>query len=571
MLYIIKSAITLALLYSCFFFLLSKETFHRFNRFMLVGIMTASLIVPLLHFPTSHPTIINEEFQYIQHAFEEEEVLETASLTATTARVSWMRVLTWTYQAGVAVMLLLTLVQVISLVRLIHGGLRHTDNRGNIVVLHKGNIPPFSFLHFIVMSVKDYATHRHYILAHEQEHIRLGHTSDLFLLELVKTLQWFNPFIWFLARDLKAVHEYEADQAVINQGIDAKTYQQLLVMKVVGNRLQPFTNNLNHGSLKKRILMMYQKPSNRWLMLKALCAIPVVALTLNTFATPTSPHSVEDIVSTLENKDVSVLNGLSTPTADNLTTEDLPTEKTLTENTPSAISPARDASGRTAQDENPLIVVDGKIVNVPVSLQQVKSIEDEDMLKLLNLKSKDEIESVTVLQNASATAIYGEKGKNGVIEIKTKKASQQAETDDDPVFEVCEEIAQYPGGQPALMQFLARNLRYPKIAIENGIQGRVIVQFIVNKDGSCSNYKVVANTAHNNEGVSVTALAKKAEDAQQAGTEVAHSPEELQEMSKALEQEAIRAIQLAGKWQPAKQRGQIVRMKMNIPVTFRLQ
>lgn len=566
MLYIIKSAITLALLYSCFFFLLSKETFHRFNRFMLVGIMTASLIIPLLHFPTSHPTIINEEFQYIQHAFEDEEVLEIASLTTTAARITWMRVITWIYQTGVVVMLLLTLVQAISLVRLIYGGLRHTDNRGNIVVLHKGEIPPFSFLRFVVMSVKDYATHRHYILTHEQEHIRLGHTCDLLLLELVKTLQWFNPFIWFLGRDLKAVHEYEADQAVINQGIDAKTYQQLLVMKVVGNRLQPFTNNLNHGSLKKRILMMYQKPSNRWLMLKALCAIPVVALALNTFATPTNTHSVEDIVSTLENKDVAILNEPASSISKDAAP---PTGKALAENTPSAIQTAKDVSGSIAQDENPLIVVDGKIVNIPASFQQVKSIEDEDMLKLLNLKSKDEIESVTVLQNTAATAIYGEKGKNGAIEIKTKKASQAAVTDDEPLFDVCEEPAQYPGGQPALMQFLAQNLRYPKIAIENGIQGRVVVQFIVNKDGSCSNYKVVNNVAHsfNLDGVTVNTPAKNA----QTGTKAAHSPEEPQEMSKALEQEAIRVLQLAGKWQPAKQRGQVVRMRMTIPVTFRLQ
>jgi len=686
MLYIIQSAITLALLYSCFFFLLSKETFHRFNRFMLVGIMAASLIVPLLHFPTSHPTIINEEFQYIQHAIEEEEALEAFSPAAPAARMTWMRVLTWIYQAGVAVMLLLTLVQVVSLARLIRGGLRHADNRGNTIVLHKGGIPPFSFLHFIVMSVNDYETHRRYILTHEQEHIRLGHTCDLLLLEGVKTLQWFNPFVWFLGRDLKAVHEYEADQAVINQGIDAKTYQQLLVMKTVGNRLQPFTNNLNHGSLKKRILMMYQKPKTKWGMLKALCAIPVVALALNTFATPTHTDPVEEIVSTLENREVPILSAPSAPAAEVLTAEETPgqpTEKTPAENTPFAIHPVRDAYGRitgfshegkpadadkdfnctyeyvfindrpateaevrnykallsnaqfsllktadgTAKynykdkkgiiclttadtgkhDENPLIVLNGNIVNVPLSFQQAKSIEDEDVLGLLGLKSKEDIESVTVLQGAPASTLYGEKGKNGVVEIKTKAGSKSADAivqklpgaqknddgtvtingktvkkiivegeevysnDDDPVFEVCEEIAQYPGGTPALMQFLSQNLKYPKAARENGIHGRVIVQFVVNKDGSCSNYKVVNDGACNINGVKVSALAKKAQEAEQSGTTASPSPEELLEMGKSLEEEAIRVLRLTGKWQPARQRGQVVRMKMNIPITFRLQ
>ena len=150
------------------------------------------------------------------------------------------------------------------------------------------------------MSVKDYEQHSQYILSHEQEHIRLGHTYDILLLQVVKIIQWFNLFIWFVGRDLKSVHEYEADQAVINQGIDAKSYQQILVTKVVGNRLQPFTNNLNHGSLKKRITMMYKKKSNRWLMLKSLCAIPAMALAINAFATPEGTTAIEKNINSLE-------------------------------------------------------------------------------------------------------------------------------------------------------------------------------------------------------------------------------------------------------------------------------
>ena len=273
MLYVIKAAITLALLYSCFFIFLSKETFHRFNRCMLVGIMLVSLVMPMFHFTTSHPTALNEEVYVVQNYIEHDTT--PIIVTAQQAQgITWIQALTWIYMAGVVLMLILTLVQAISLCRFMCSGVRHTDTQGNTVILHNNDVPPFSIFRYIVMSVKDYESSRQYILTHEQEHIRLAHTYDLLLLQGMKIFQWFNPFIWFLSRDLKAVHEYEADQAVINQGIDAKSYQQLLVMKVVGNRLQPFTNNLNHGSLKKRIVMMYQKPSNRWLMLKALCAIP---------------------------------------------------------------------------------------------------------------------------------------------------------------------------------------------------------------------------------------------------------------------------------------------------------
>ena len=608
MLYVIKAAITLALLYSCFFLFLSKETFHRFNRCMLVGIMLVSLFMPMFHFTTEHPTTLNEEVyqmqNYIQH--------DTTPIIVTAQQaqgITWIQALTWIYMAGVVLMLILTLVQATSLIRFMSSGVRHTDTQGNTVILHNNDVPPFSIFRYIVMSVKDYESSRQYILTHEQEHIRLGHTYDLLLLQGMKTLMWFNPFIWFLSRDLKAVHEYEADQAVINQGIDAKSYQQLLVMKVVGNRLQPFTNNLNHGSLKKRIIMMYQKPSNRWLMLKALCAIPVAALTINTFATPIETDPVEDMVKTLETTNVPTINEVK---------EALPSPKTAEE--ASEEKPFAITTDSNNIDDNPLILINGHEVKIPAD---IKTIDGETLGKMLHI-NKEDIASVTVLKNGAATAIYGEKAKNGVISIETKAFQAQPkdtvvvknevsdvlnissavnidelmeklpgaekhedgsitingkvvkkillqgqevydDDDDDPVFEVTEEPAQYPGGQAALMQYLAQNIRYPKISAENGVQGRVIVQFVVEKDGSLSNFAVVKKsgdtiTKNAQSGITVNALG--------SATEESKVP---QEAFDALNAEAVRVLREMPKWIPAKQRGQEVRMRYTLPITFRLQ
>ncbi len=582
MLYVIKAAITLALLYSCFFVLLSKETFHRFNRFMLLGIMVVSLIVPLFHITTAHPTTLNEEVYLMQTYIEQDTTPIVVTPTLATG-ITWMQALTGIYWAGVGLLLLLTLVQALSLIRFMHNGVRHTDERGNTVILHNCDVPPFSIFRFVVMSVKDYETSRQYILTHEQEHIRLGHTYDLLLLQCVKTFQWFNPFIWFLSRDLKAVHEYEADQAVINQGIDAKSYQQLLVIKVVGNRLQPFTNNLNHGSLKKRILMMYQEPKTRWRMLKALCAIPVVALTLNAFATPAEVTSVEDMVATLETKEVPTLNKVKEAI---LTTQEA-VETASPDNTP----------------QDPLIVINGTPVNLPADF---KTIDEENIAKLLNISPED-VEGITVLNGTPAQALYGDKGKNGVVEIKVNTQKMPADSlltkipglaknatgnytldgkpvqkilvegqevysgDDSPVFEICEEPAEFPGGRQALMQFISRNIRYPKEAAEHNIQGNLLVQFIVEKDGTCSNFKVVICIMSDPEGVTVTAMARKTEVQQQQGTEASESPEEVQAWKKSLEEEAVRICRLMPKWEPARQRGKAVRMKQTIPFTFRLQ
>ena len=211
--FILKSAITLALLYSCFFILLSKETFHRLNRVMLLGIMVAAFVVPMLHITTEHPTIINEEVQLIENMTDRGIVfIYEDEATEPQPQINWVQVMMWVYLTGVAVMLMITLIQVINLVRLMHKGIQQKDEQGNTIILINGEIPPFSIFHFIVMSVKDYESGRQYILTHEQEHIRLGHSYDLLLMQVLKTIQWFNPFVWFISRDLKTIHEYEADQ-----------------------------------------------------------------------------------------------------------------------------------------------------------------------------------------------------------------------------------------------------------------------------------------------------------------------------------------------------------------------
>lgn len=421
--------------------------------------------------------------------------------------------------------------------------------------------------------------------------------------------------------------------------------------------------------------MMYQKPSNRWLMLKALCAIPVAALTINTFATPIETDPVEDMVKTLETTNV--------PTINEVTENVLTTVESVDETT-FAIHPVADQYGRitgfthegkpadgyfecTAEyvfingrqateaelrnyktllanstfemvktengtakynykdkhgiivihtqeasaapdDNNPLVIVNGIEINLSTD---VKTLTGETIAKALNL-NEDDVESITVLKDAAATAIYGERGKNGVIEIKVKSAFlnklpgvQQNEDGtysingrkvqkilvngkeyfkalsdgqeklaiedaeiptiqnaihDDPIFDIVEEPAQYPGGQGALMQYLAQNIRYPKISAENGVQGRVLVQFVIEKDGSLSNFKVVKDAKPVSDGITVNAQGTTAE-----GNDIP------KEAYGALNIEALRVLRGMPNWTPAKQRGQVVRMRYTLPVTFRLQ
>lgn len=307
MYYALKSALLLTLLYGGFATLLSRETFHRFNRLLLLAVVLLSLLLPAVHLTTEKPSPIVLEQYWEDHTAYYSTTTTDNTVTQEDLNISgapsaeampptptpemsnflrqkdfWNAI----YIIGVVVALLRFVWRSVMLARSLRGGMRLDDGQGNTIIVKGGDFPPFSFMHNIVICVNDYEHHRQPILTHEQAHARLGHSWDLVLLEVVQVLQWFNPFAWMLGRELKSIHEYEADEAVINQGIDAKQYQQLLVIKAVGNRLQPFANTLNRGSLKQRINMMQQQKSNRWRMLRAAFVIPVATLALAAFATP---------------------------------------------------------------------------------------------------------------------------------------------------------------------------------------------------------------------------------------------------------------------------------------------
>ena len=294
--YVIKSAMALALLYTCIIPLLEKDTFHRLNRIVILGCLVLSFVVPWIHITGGTNPTVNMVRQTVQLP----EVLINGNASEQSVW-SWADIMTCIYIIGVVAIFLMTVVQTASLILRLRKCEHITDNRGNTIVLTDCATSPFCLFHYIVMSRDDYANNRSFILTHEQEHIRLRHCIDLIILQVATIIQWFNPFVWLIGKNLKAIHEFEVDEAVLNKGINATQYQQFLVVKAVGNRLQPFANNLNKESLKRRIIMMNQKKSNRWMMLKALFVIPVATLAVSMFANTSDMSNMANAVNTTAN------------------------------------------------------------------------------------------------------------------------------------------------------------------------------------------------------------------------------------------------------------------------------
>mgnify|MGYP002732180955 CR=1 FL=1 len=534
--YILKSSLCLALFYLFYRLLLSKETFHRFNRIALLGVMLISCLLPLIRVTVDQATVVNTSVMLV-----EEDMLmypwEMQAVVQEEAAFPWREWLVAVYFLGILFFLLrnfLSLGYVFYLIR--HSRCRRMEN-GICLVVHQAGFAPFSWMKYIVISQTDLDENGTDILTHEEAHIRNGHSWDLLLVELCVWLQWFNPAAWLLKQELQNVHEYEADEAVLRQGIDAKRYQMLLIKKAVGARLYSIANSFNHSSLKKRITMMIRKKSNPWARVKYLYVLPLAAVTVAAFARPEISEPLDEISSVKVN-DLSAITGKNSP--ENLSVAsnsaaDVTLKMKVTDQSGSPIVGAsvlivNSTLGTLTDLEGNFTLKVNNDQRISVSYVGMKPVELsvkeclEKQIKEVRLASDNDSESqLTIVSQSSGSA----------PQSVQKVASSEIPTTND-VFMVVEQMPEFPGGMSACLKFLADHVAYPKEAAEKKIQGRVIVQFVVMKDGSIANARV------------------------------------LRAVDPLLDAEALRVIGLMPKWKPGTQRGQAVNVKFTMPVTFRL-
>ena len=415
--YTLKSALVLTLLYLPYTLMLRRERFFRLNRLTLLTILLLALVQPLCKVAspeslTQMPVVADtQQLVYqMETAITEAPIYVLGNPEEATAW-GWQEWLALVYAAGMAAMLCLRICQLVQIRWAMRRGClwRQREDDGVTVCCHVGNGAPFSWMRSIYISEADYEQNGRAILLHERAHIHLRHSLDILLLTLVEAVQWWNPVIYMLGRSLRNVHEYEADDHVLRQGVSLTDYQTLLVRKALADTAYAFANNFNRSHILKRIEMMKRPPSSPWLRAKALYVVPLILFTLVVSATPVI---------------------------------------------------------------EPLLIVDGEEV-------------DRDRVNQLQ---GDSIAYVTVLKGVSATALYGEKGRGGAVQIETKK---RAEETPQGVFDIAEEMPRFPGGDAAFKQYMAQHVRYPKAAAENGVEGTVKVQFIVEPDGRITNVHAI--------------------------------------------------------------------------------
>ena len=540
--YIIKSAFCLALFYLFYRLLLSKETFHRFNRIALLGLLVASCVVPFIQVDAEEANEINRQFLSLEEMLLLAEPMGEVEAEAMALPAwGWREVLLFLYIVGIVFFLVRNLWSLARMIGLIDGCRKEQLEDGVLLFTHNKTIAPFSWMKCIVLSEKDREEGGEAIITHERAHIRNRHSWDLLLADVCVFFQWFNPAAWLLKQELQNIHEYEADEWVINQGIDAKKYQLLLIKKAVGTRLYSMANNLNHSSLKKRIAMMIKKKSNPWARLKYLYILPLAAVSVAAFARPEISNELAEISSVKVNDLASIVKANEEKSVENL-----PEEKVK-------------VAGKVVEEKNGLPVLgasiivrgttNGTLTDVDGNFSIVANEGDVLLFSFVGSQTQSVIvpkggaKSMVVsmkddVQNLDEVMVIGYAAyEDEVVEAKSIKlpTEEKREDEEQVIFQVVEEMPSFPGGMRECMMFLGRNIKYPVLAQEAKIEGRVIVQFVVDRDGSITDTKVLRSV----------------------------SPE--------LDAEALRVVGMMPKWNPGKQRGKAVAVKYTMPITFHLE
>ena len=395
--YILKSSLCLAVFYLFYKTMLSRETLHKFNRIVLLSLFLISLILPFIEIS------FQKETPYTGLSLNLETLLAMAQDAGTGEEAAnpannWLLYLVVAYLSGVVFSVIkvgFSFFKMFSLLK--SGGTRRELIENNVrLIIHKRVSAPFSWMKYIAISEKDYSESGKEIITHELAHISRKHSIDLLLAESVKIIHWFNPAAYLLKQELQNIHEYEADEAVINKGIDAKQYQLLLIKKAVGDRLYTMANSFNHSKLKNRITMISKKKSPKWAAVKAMFLLPLSMFAVAAFATEEAstvfePVSEIKITDFIQKDTIKVKKDIRVFVMNNKT------DSTSKMNVSKVTSKVGDSL-------NVLVFVDGV---------------EKDMDVIKKMDSKD-IAEIRVLKDEKAVEQYGDKAKGGVIIVSTK-------------------------------------------------------------------------------------------------------------------------------------------------------
>ena len=412
--YLLRASISMALLYGFYKLFLGKNTFHAINRFVLIAIALLTVLLPLCRFnfiPDLGRVTISD---YPSWDLSDIPVSEFSSMSATQQLFPWRELLFVVFVVGFLIALVRYLIGFFQIIGIIRNSHKEKLNDGSTLCLSVKDIAPLSWMNYVVLHGKGVPEENRTIIQHEQAHIHLKHSFDMLFIDLFTSYFWFNPFSWLLRREIQSVHEYQADAQVLNEGVEIKQYQLLLIRKSVGEQKFALANNFRQRDLHKRIQMMMKQKSDKQTKWSYVAVFPLLFLVMVALSVPKLNASIPD-KAIEKSHEKAVKEGESI-----ILSEDFVEFSNGSLELGKVRIVAKDDSIAVAAKvgAQPLYIVDGK---------EVASLSEFD---------PEQIESIEVLKQ-HATDKFGERGKEGVIHITTKKVVKKTigfNEDDKPLL-----------------------------------------------------------------------------------------------------------------------------------------
>ncbi|HEX2395769.1 MAG TPA: TonB family protein, partial [Bacteroidales bacterium] len=505
--YSIESAISLAVFYLFYRIFMSKSTHFRLNRFILMFSVIISMVLPALANRIDMPAAgtLNLAIDFSTP----ESLPSTATSLTQSANAetgySLLEIIGLIYIAGAAIILARLGYQAIYL-HAVSRLSKTSDYKGYKIISLDTDMVPFAYFNRIFIPADRINENSlESVIMHEQSHLTQGHNIDLFILQIITVLQWFNPFVWLFEKSLKEIHEYLADEAVLESGKDKGNYQAILVNEALGGPVFILTNQFNKSLIKKRILMMKNVKSSKIVQLKALLVVPLLVGLLLAFANP-------PLISQTGDKDLIVKGNVS----DRFSGKPIAGAVVLIKGT---------TTGTITDDQgNYELIVSGPGDVLIVSITGFRTQETAvgNMGKNSNLNFLLEQDILTIDFN---------QGNKLALEDRSVQ-DHPKKSDSDGNFVLVEELPAYPGGTLALYKFIQDNLQYPYEAKTAGLAGTVLVIYTINTNGEVTDPKIIRGIQFD------------------------------------MDKEALRVTKLIKGWKPASQNGRPVSTTVTMPVEF---
>lgn len=603
--YFIQSVICMALFYALYFMFLKNDTFFKSNRLFLVVSLVASLLIPVLDIPFTiesknlqieSPQNLLDAVVVTSNQFFNSNNLAEVEITAHKAqKFNWMMLFQIVYLGGV-IFLMSRLIFNLWKLRCVVFKNHRVRKQGFVLVFMDQPYPPFSFFHYIFLHRDQYQSpHLKAIITHELVHVRQLHTLDLLLLEIVCVIMWCNPLVWLYKSSLQEVHEYLADEQVVNRSIDAIDYKKQILNQFVGGDLFQPANNLGQSSLKKRLTMLGRLKTPRVALLKLVMVLPVAALLISAFAFTVLEkkkinHQVNggdrgfafwgqdglnilDAIPDLQ-EIISINNNKTSASSKPISHLDYKKEEAkektfvIVEHMPrypGGVKALQKFIGHRIQYPPQALkkniqgrvfvsfVVDSKgaVVDSKV-VRGVDPLLDNEAIRVVNQmprwkpgmqRGKSVRVSYTVpinfaLNDFKCYPITGIPLHSQISPVTFNGAANEnlmISSSMQPVFVITEIMPQFPGGAQAMNSYIVHNIQYPSKAIDRGREGRVFVSFVVNPTGKINRARVVRG------------------------------------ICPSLDNEALRVVNSMPEWDPGIQRGHKVNVSYTVPIRFALK